>query len=327
MATTTRALAFASRWFDDATVRRTFEPLIADWQREWQDANPSHRRWISIRGLAAFVLAVTVSSPQLARTSAPAEVTNRIAVRMTIVVAILAALLMIPPSIQLWSIWAAGSSWMRGAMFLFTIPPALALAFPLAVMGGVDAIRKHQSLPNHVARAAAMKLGVCAALFMLVYGGWVIPAANQPRLTVLNPPGMTSPLRGMRELSTTELVFDPARATMYAPGTQLASRSESIQRELNGRAAMIVFPLVLLWLRWQAYDRPRRGWPLTAWFAIPVVIGVLSTATNLGNWLERDWHFWTGTTQWVPIAVFVMWGMVSSYSRRRANAPDQMEAL
>jgi hypothetical protein len=32
-----RALAFASRWFDRATVRSTFEPLVADWQRELTD--------------------------------------------------------------------------------------------------------------------------------------------------------------------------------------------------------------------------------------------------------------------------------------------------
>ena len=41
MALTNRALAFASRWFDETSVRRAFAPLIADWQREWQDASPS----------------------------------------------------------------------------------------------------------------------------------------------------------------------------------------------------------------------------------------------------------------------------------------------
>ena len=43
MAITNRALAFVSRWFDEGTVRRVFEPLIADWQRQWLDA-PSSRR-------------------------------------------------------------------------------------------------------------------------------------------------------------------------------------------------------------------------------------------------------------------------------------------
>ena len=315
MATTTRALAFASRWFDDATVRRTFEPLIADWQREWQDAHPSHRRWISIRGLAAFVLAVIASSPQIARTAAPREVTNRIATRMTGIIAILVALLMIPPSVQFWLLWRADASWMRSATFLFTVPTVLAMAFPFAVMGGVDAIRRHDSLPRHVARASALKLALFAALFMLAYGGWVIPAASQVSVRVMNPPGMGAPLLGMRDLTTTELVFDPARATMFAPGTHLASRSASIQRELNGRASMIVMPMVLLWLRWRAYERTS-SWPLTAWFAIPIAIAVVSTAVTSGAWLEREWHLWDGSRSWMPIVVFAMWGMLSSYGRR-----------
>jgi hypothetical protein len=43
MAIISRALLFAQRWFDAATVQRVFEPLIADRQREWQDASPSRR--------------------------------------------------------------------------------------------------------------------------------------------------------------------------------------------------------------------------------------------------------------------------------------------
>jgi len=39
MPLTQRALVFASRWFDGTTVRNTFEPLIADWQREWTRAS------------------------------------------------------------------------------------------------------------------------------------------------------------------------------------------------------------------------------------------------------------------------------------------------
>ncbi len=316
MAITSRALSIASSWFDEPTVRRTFEPLIADWQREWQEATPSRRRWITLRGLGAFVVAVLVSSPQIVRTAAPADVSNHIATRMAGVVAMLTALLMIRPAFQLWSIWTNGSSWMRGSLFIFTVPQALALAFPLAIVAGVVAIRRHHSLPAHVARAVALKLGVLAALFMLIYGGWVIPAANYASVRAKNPSGMAEPLRGVRELTTTELVFDPASATMFALGTLLPSRSTSIQRELNGRAAVVVLPLVLLWLRWRAYDRPTPGWPLTAWFAIPIVIGVLSTASNVGTWLERDWQFWTGTQQWMPIIVFLVWGLLSAAIRR-----------
>ena len=82
MAITSRALVFAQKWFDAATVQRIFEPLIADWQREWQDASPTRRARVSIRGLAAFMCAVIVSGPSLLRTHAPRSVTNHVAVRM-----------------------------------------------------------------------------------------------------------------------------------------------------------------------------------------------------------------------------------------------------
>lgn len=42
------ALAFASRWFDEATVRSTFEPLVADWQREMADARQRGRLPLAI---------------------------------------------------------------------------------------------------------------------------------------------------------------------------------------------------------------------------------------------------------------------------------------
>ncbi|HYE89246.1 MAG TPA: hypothetical protein VEA16_23000, partial [Vicinamibacterales bacterium] len=62
------ALAFASRWFDPATVQRTFEPLIADWQQEWHAAPAAKRPWIRCRGLRAFVIATLVSSPRILAT-------------------------------------------------------------------------------------------------------------------------------------------------------------------------------------------------------------------------------------------------------------------
>ena len=299
-------------------MRRTFEPLIADWQREWQDAPPAQRWLVSLRGMRAFVLAVMVSSPQIILTSAPPGVTNRVASRMTRVIAILTLVLMIPPVLSLWYRWVGGATWMSGPLFFFAVPSALALAFPFAMASAVDAIRSHERLSAPVERAAALKLGAFAALFMFVYAGWVIPASNHASRQVMNPPNMSAPLRGMAELSTRELIFDPARATVFAPGTYLASRSASIQRELNGRAAMVALPLALLWLRWRAYNDPlrRRFTPLPAWLAIVFAIAAMSAAQNAGTWLEREWQLWDGSRNWLPIIVFAIWGVVSSYGRR-----------
>jgi hypothetical protein len=317
MTITNGALAFATRWFDEATVRRTFEPLIADWQREWLDASPERRPWITIRASLAFICAVTISSPRIALTAAPSEVTNRIAVRMVRFIAIATAILMIPPVVEIGGSMLRGASWVRSSLFLLAVPSAITLAFPFAMTGAVDSLRRHQTLPGHVARAALLKLGALAVMFMLVYGGWVVPGASRMARIAMNPPGMGEPLRMMRDLTTYELIFDPARASVFEPGTYLASRSRSIKQELNQRAAFMALPIVLLWLRWSALSRPRKRWlaPLPEFAATAIAIATLFAFSYLGASPEREWR-WSGSGAWLPIAAFAAWGFLSAYARR-----------
>jgi len=51
-------LRFTRRWFDEHIVCGTFEPLLADHEREWLNAPASRRRWLAIR--TAFVFAGTL---------------------------------------------------------------------------------------------------------------------------------------------------------------------------------------------------------------------------------------------------------------------------
>jgi hypothetical protein len=313
MATTSRALAFASRWFDEQTVHRVFEPLIADWQREWQQALPARRWRVSVRGLCAFVCAVVVSSPRLALTPAPPAVTRHVAVRMLKFVAILTPILMIPVVIEIGTWWMRDASWVRASLILFAVPSAITLAFPFAMAGAVDAIRR-RGLPAHVERAAALKLGAFALAFMMAYSGWIVPASSRAAGYSMNPPGMGAPLRGMRDLTTYELVVDPARATVFAPGAHLASQSISRQRELSQRAALVALPLVLLWLRWRALSRPgqRSPTPLAEIAGTTIAIATLFAASYGGARLERDWQMWAGSGSWLPVATFFTWGLMAS---------------
>src|SRR6187455_2033701 len=96
MAITSRALAFASRWFDERTVVRVFEPLIADWQREWQDSAQPQRAWVSTRGLLAFACAAMISLPHVVATPTPHLLTRRVAGRIIVFCLIAADLLSIP---------------------------------------------------------------------------------------------------------------------------------------------------------------------------------------------------------------------------------------
>ena len=316
MALTNRALAFATRWFDDATVRRVFEPLIADWQREWLDAPSRRRAWITARASLAFICAVIVSSPRIALTPMPPAATRRIAVRMLKFIAIATAVLMIPPVIEIGSWAMRGASWVRGSLLLLAVPSAMMLAFPFAMAGAVDSLRR-QTLPGHVERAAVLKLGAFAVMFMLVYGGWVVPAASQAARIGMNPAGMGEPLRMMRDLTTYELVFDPARASVFEPGTYMASRSRSLKQELNQRAVFMALPIVLLWLRWRTLSQPRKRWlvPLPEIAATAIAIATLFAFSYVGATVEREWR-WSGGGAWLPIAAFAAWGFLSAYGRR-----------
>src|SRR5688572_774820 len=144
MAPGTRALAFATRWFDPAVVHRTFEPLIADWQREWQDAPPSRRARVSVRGLAAFVCACVVSSPAVLMTRAPKPVTDRVAIRMTRFIALGSLVLLTPVFMEL------ADDGRRGMLLLALLPSAFTTAFPLSLIGAADAVRRSQPLAPNV---------------------------------------------------------------------------------------------------------------------------------------------------------------------------------
>jgi len=316
MATTSRALAFASRWFDEQTVRRVFEPLVADWQREWQEALPALRWRVLARGLFAFVVAIIVSSPRIALTPAPDGLTNEIARRVTRFTAVATALLMIPVIIELTQWWMKDASWIRGSLYLLALPGAITMAFPFAMTGAVDVIQSRDVLP-HVGRAALVKLGAFAIVFMLIYAGWVVPSAGQAARTAMNPAGMSAPLLRVEELTTIQLVFDPDRATVFAQGTYSASRAFSIRSELNKRVVLMALPLALLWLRWRALSLPRRRWigPLPWMTATPIGMVAFVGLLFVGFWLEKEFRLTPGIGNWLPIAAFALWVTLTRYCR------------
>ena len=132
MAITTRALAFASRWFDEATVRRTFEPLIADWQREWLNAPPSHRAWVTIRGAAAFVSAVAMLSPRILSTRTPGAIFHRVVTRIMLFCVLIGGALGIPILRSPDTRWV-DTPWLL-TFVLLALPVGIVMAFPFAMV-------------------------------------------------------------------------------------------------------------------------------------------------------------------------------------------------
>ena len=313
MALTSRALAFASRWFDAATVQRTFEPLIADWQREWQDAPPARRARVSVRGLAAFISACIVCVPEIARAKAPSDVTSRVAQRMARFTLLASALLFVPLSREL------EPAWISDVRVLFLIPALLTVAFPFAVIGAIDTIRAERTLPEPVQRATAAKLALLAMAVMMVFTGFVIPAANQAWRVEMNPHPNTTPARGTRELTTWELLAHPerARSAEHPRGVGTVSnapsaRADGIRREFNNRASLILLPVLLLWRRWSALAIAPGRWfsPLPSWLAtLAMVFGFLALRFN--DWFaEQILNLPAGGAAWLPLLILVSAGMI-----------------
>ena len=261
---TNAILQFARRWFDERTVANVFEPLLADHQREWLDAPPAARLWIATRTAAVLLVSMVRLAPRtLLLTPTPPSMTRRIVARMIIFISTVSGLMVIPFLIELNEVGPVRLAW----LLMWLLPGAVVLAFPFAMGFAVDGVRR-QPRATPAERIAMLRAAIVAVVFMILVGGWVVPAANQQfRLTVKADP-WHPPARGARELTTPQLIQAPwlARAEGF-------TRSTAIQRELHNRASLAVLPLVLIWLRWRALNHPSPQWLLPPWLSATVTIG------------------------------------------------------
>jgi hypothetical protein len=304
----TRLLAFASRWFDAATVSRVFEPLVADWQREWSDASPSCRAWIRVRGVMCFAIAMAALSPRaLLLTPTPPAMLRRVVARLVIFLMIWSTILSVP---FLWELRRVAPG--RLAVLLFwLLPAAIALVFPFAMGYIVDAIRRRRVSP--VERIAIVRTSIVAVAFMLLFVGWVVPATNQQfRLTVKADP-WNPPARGFRELTTYQL-FSRTGPQAFADPNE--SRAASRLREQHQRVALLVLPIVLIWLRWRALDHPSPQWLLPPGLAATVALVLYYNMRWHDQAIENLVGAEPGFGAWAPILVFVIVGLVRSRAAR-----------
>ena len=308
-----RALAFASRWFDPATVHRTFEPLIADWQREWIDA-PRSTRWIvHVKGIAAFAIAAIVSMPAIVRTRAPKPLTDQIARRVAIGAGIGTVILMLP------FVREIGPQLHRGVVLPFLIPQALTIVFPFALLPGVDAIRRFDGVDSQTARAAVSKLAVLGLVFVFFCHGWVTPAANQVYREIVSE---GRPRPGVREMSNAELLTRWVRAGESEPGTYQYATATSLQKEINNRAALAVLPVLLLWRRWRALDLPAHRWFSARHSALAAVamIVVFLALSPFGRLVEQSWRMPAGAGPWLTLAFLAALGSARVWLAERSAA-------
>jgi hypothetical protein len=302
MAITSRALAFASRWFDPQTVARVFNPLVADWQREWIE---TRRLTVHAKGILSFCIAMIVSTPALFHPRAPKALTDQIARRIAIATALGTAVLIVPfaREIQL--------EQTRGFLIVFVIPGALVMAFPFSMVSAVDAIRNFTGVEPHVVRSTAAKLAAVAVVFMLFMHGWVVPAANQAwREGTFHPP--SEPARAPRELSIFELLTSPELAKANEPGTNEFYKARNIRREINNRAALAILPVLVVWRRWRALDLTKGRW----FSARPAPIGTLAMIFAFlmlrfsHDLVEIRWHLPRGSSLWLTLSLLALFGVI-----------------
>jgi hypothetical protein len=313
MAITSRALAFASRWFDPATVHRVFEPLIADWQREWIDAPIARRHWTITRGLASFAMTFLMLVPRaLLFSPAPQVATRRVATSMLIFISVACGCLAIPFLVDLRHAAPERQAW----LLLLLLPSSVAFVFPFAASYVVDHLRSGPDV-SFAERLAVARLAIGAALFVFLFGGWVVPPMNQVFRVDVRGYDIPAPNRGVRELTTAELIFAPSRAAAFEPYTGGADRQSRVAAEVQNRAFLIALPILLVWLRWKALERPRQGWcPLPAAVSAIVMVVAVMTLYFSGWRIEKELALAAGTGHWLPPLALVVWGWLTPYRRR-----------
>lgn len=156
----TRLLAVARLWFAPSIVSSVFEPLVADWQREWHEAPLQRRVWTNVSGRAAFVMAGVVLAPRIAVTPVPWPLAVRLATR---VAGFYAIALAITTAVMLGQ-GTPLSGWLALA------PALLTILVPFAMAPAADAIRCQTAWPTDVERHTAVKLIAIGSIAMVLNG-------------------------------------------------------------------------------------------------------------------------------------------------------------
>ncbi|HWI17510.1 MAG TPA: hypothetical protein VNT81_07175 [Vicinamibacterales bacterium] len=317
MSVTSRALAFASLWFDAATVDRVFAPLVADWQREWIDAPLARRRWILTQGIWWFAATFVLMVPgAMLRATAPDGVLRRVATRVILFIMVACGLMSALMMTDARGVSPSRMAWLMALL----LPSFVASAIPFAIAYVVDTVRQRPE-GSPAERMLMAKLAVAASLFLFAFGGWAVPPVNQ--MFRIKTRGYDVPVttKGVRELTTAELLFDPKQAAEHEPYTGGADRATRIRAELHNRAYLIALPLLLVWMRWKALERPH-GRLLPLQLPLPASLSsfltiVFVTMTYFSGWrIEMGTGLPRGTGIWIGLAALFAWGLLTPIRRR-----------
>lgn len=179
-----RLRSLAGTVCSQSTMERLIDPVIADLQREYDDAvrdgRPWQRRWTLVAGYVAFWKVVAVMAPgSTVRSLRDWAARDDWAVGRTLglaalTTAIATALLMIPPLRSVHVRSGLLTPW----RLVLLMPQAFPLTVPFGLLVGVLCGLRGRSMTNRVRRAIVI-LGLIGSTAMFGTIAWLVPAANQ----------------------------------------------------------------------------------------------------------------------------------------------------
>lgn len=262
---------FARAWFDDVSVTRVFEPLVADWQRECSAVSGARHAWCRVRGYGYFVIAVLLTLPRQVQQRLPERVTlsGWLLTELFALLGILAQIVFIQTQAEVPFI-------LSGASYL--VPATGVTAISLALIPAAIILMRMPQVRVQQARIMVLRLALIAMVLVAPVITWMVPASNQAwrkeRFQDRGGIAQTAMWRGVRELTVPELLA-------AQPPTDLGERPEQWGQvrvaELRARASVLMMPITMaiLGVALGAFVRRRGVLSAVGWWLAATMVCLL----------------------------------------------------
>jgi hypothetical protein len=203
-----RLRATAARIFDQRTMARVIDPLVADLQMEYAEAIRHgwawRRRWILVAGYFVFLKTIAVCGAEEAiRSLGVWTVDDRSAMSRTLgfsVIAIAAATAVM----AILPLLIARFTPLDPRLLVYLIPQALVLAVPIGVTLGI-LLGLRGRIVSRRSTGAVLASAIFCSLLCLAMLAWIVPLANQEFRQLASGHERAIDPKGFNELTLGEL--------------------------------------------------------------------------------------------------------------------------